>query len=134
MSKLSTARTQQILQRAQQQADELQVNACIAIVDAGAHLKAFLRMDGAALGPVDVCQRKARTSALFQCESGDFGEVIERDRLIGMKDSNGGLATFHGGVPIREGGQVIGAIGVSGGSAEQDRIIARYALAQENSA
>ncbi len=132
MSQLNLADAQNILQRAVQRASELKVNACISIVDAGAHLLAFQRMDGAALGPIDVCQRKARTSALFQCNSGDFGTVIEQDQLIGMEATNGGLAAFHGGVPIKAEGKVIGAIGVSGGSAEQDNIIALYALNEES--
>ena len=102
--------------------------ACIAVVDAGAHLKAFHRMDGAFAGAVDVCQRKARTSALFPLPSGDFGQMIVDQQLIGMEQSNGGLAVFHGGLPIMDGDTLIGAIGVSGGSAAQDLDVASHAL------
>lgn len=131
MKPLDTTTAQQIIERAELQAKKLGVNACIAIVDSGAHLKAFLRMDGAPPGPVDVSQRKARTSSLFQYDSGDFGKIIESHSLIGMDLSNGGLAAFPGGMPILAEGEVIGAIGISGGSADQDRSIACYALQLE---
>jgi uncharacterized protein GlcG (DUF336 family) len=117
--------------RACAKADELGVAACIAVVDNGAHLKAFRRMDGAFIGAVDVAQRKARTSALFPLGSGEFGQVIADQQLIGMELSNGGLAAFHGGLPIMDGDTAVGAIGVSGGSAEQDLEIARYALGMD---
>jgi len=107
---------------------QLSVNACIAVVDAGAHLKSFHRMDGAIIGAVDVSQRKARTSALFGAPSGEFGQLLIEEQLLGMELSNGGLAGFPGGVPIYVDGVLIGGLGVSGGSAEQDHEIARAAL------
>jgi len=125
---MTSVRAEEIIQRANEKALELGVGACIAIVDSGAHLKSFLRMDGTMLGAVDVAQRKARTAALFPMATGEFGQVIAENQLIGMELSNGGLATFHGGLPIFEGGSLIAAIGVSGGTAEQDLVIARYAL------
>ncbi len=128
MSTISTATADEIIRRACARADEIGMAACIAVVDAGAHLKAFRRMDGAFAGAVDVSQRKARTSALFPLASGDFGHVIAEHQLTGMELTNGGLAAFHGGLPIMEGETLIGAIGVSGGSAEQDLDVARYAL------
>jgi uncharacterized protein GlcG (DUF336 family) len=109
MNTISTARAEEIIRRACVRADEIGMAACIAVVDAGAHLKAFRRMDGAFTGAVDVSQRKARTT--------------------GMELTNGGLAAFHGGLPIMDGEVLTGAIGVSGGSAEQDLDVARYALA-----
>lgn len=128
MDRLSSARAEEILQRATIKAGELGVAACIAVTDAAAHLKAFRRMDGATLGPIDVAQRKARTSALFPLGSGEFGQLITEHQLIGMEQTNGGLAAFHGGLPLIEDGELIGAIGVSGGSAEQDLAIAQHAL------
>lgn len=119
---------EQIIERAVFKAREIGVDACIAVVDEGAHLKSFLRMDGAFLGAVDVAQRKARTSALFPLGSGDFGQVIAEQQLIGMELSNNGLAAFHGGLPVMEGDSLVGAVGVSGGTAEQDLVIVRYAL------
>jgi uncharacterized protein GlcG (DUF336 family) len=129
MNTISSARADEIIRRACVRAEEIGMAACIAVVDAGAHLKAFRRMDGAFAGAVDVSQRKARTSALFPLPSGDFGDMIAEHRLTGMELSNGGLAVFQGGLPILEGEALIGAIGVSGGSAEQDFDVASYALA-----
>ena len=129
MDTISTARAEEIMRRACARAEAIGVAACIAIVDAGAHLKTFSRMDGAFAGAVDVCQRKARTAALFPLPTGDFGQLIAGQQLTGMELSNGGLAAFHGGLPIMEEGRLLGAIGVSGGSAEQDLDIAGHALA-----
>ena len=128
MATISTARADELIERACARAQEIGMAACIAVVDAGAHLKAFRRMDGAFAGAVDVSQRKARTSALFPLPSGDFGKMIDEHKLIGMELSNGGLAVFHGGLPIVEDGTLVGAIGVSGGSAEQALDVARHAL------
>ncbi len=128
MTTISTARADEIIQRACTRADEIGMAACIAVVDAGAHLKAFRRMDGAFAGAVDVSQRKARTAALFSLASGDFGQVIAEQQLTGMELTNGGLAAFHGGLPILDGEMLVGAIGVSGGSAEQDLDVAHSAL------
>ena len=128
MQTISTTRADEIIQRACVRAHEIGMAACIAIVDTGAHLKAFQRMDGAFAGAIDVSQRKARTSALFPLPSGDFGRVIAEQQLTGMELTNGGLAAFHGGLPILDGETLLGAIGVSGGSAEQDLDVARYAL------
>ena len=71
---------------------------------------------------------EAKTAALFPLPSGDFGEVIREHQLLGMELSNDGLAAFHGGLPLFDGEQLIGAIGVSGGSADEDLEIATYAL------
>ena len=131
MTSIKNTEANEIIRRAMHRASELGVAACIAIVDAGAHLLAFQRMDGASLGPVDVSLRKARTAALFQAPTGDFGEVIVGHGLTGMELSNGGLAAFHGGLPILVDDAMIGAIGVSGGSADQDLDIVHYATGVE---
>ena len=130
MTTLSTTQADEIIRLASARADEIGIGACIAVVDAGAHLKAFRRMDGAFAGAVDVSQRKARTAALFPLPSGDFGQLISDQQLTGMVLTNGGLAAFHGGLPIMDGETLLGAIGVSGGSAEQDLDIARHALGE----
>ena len=131
MTTMTNTSAGEITRRAVLKASELGVPACIAVVDAGAHLVSFQRMDGAFLGAIDVAQRKARTSALFPLGSGDFGELIADQRLTGMEQSNGGLAAFHGGLPISKEDSLVGAIGVSGGTAEQDLEIARFALGQD---
>ena len=123
----STA-AQLIIDHATTRANQLGVPACIAVVDDGAHLVLFRRMDGAFLGAIDVAQRKARTAALFPMGTGEFGQLVADQQLLGMELSNGGLALFHGGLPITEKNALTGAIGVSGGTADQDLDIARFAL------
>lgn len=107
-------------------ARELSVKMCIAIVDTGANLKAFARMDEAILGSVDVAIKKARTAKLFDFNTEEIGKLSQPGGpLYGLEHSNGGLITFAGGIPIRnKSGEVIGAIGVSGSMPEQDQIVA----------
>ena len=105
---------------------EMGVAMDIAIVDAGANLKAFVRMDGAWRGSIDIAQIKARTSRFFDMPTGAIGELSQPGGpLYNIEHSNGGLITFPGGLPIsNSGGEVIGAIGVSGSSVEDDHAVA----------
>ena len=98
----------------------------IAIVDAGANLVAFARMDGAWLGSLDISIKKAKTARYFDMPTGELGKLTQPGGIIyNIEHSNGGLMTFPGGIPIKdEYGKVIGAIGVSGGTIEQDKTIA----------
>ena len=109
-----------------QKAKEIGVKMCIAIVDTGANLKAFARMDEAFLGSVDVAVKKARTAKLFDFNTEEIGKLSQPGGpLYGIEHSNGGLMTFAGGIPIRnKGGEVIGAIGVSGSMPDQDQMVA----------
>ncbi|MDO6736904.1 heme-binding protein [Wenyingzhuangia sp. 2_MG-2023] len=106
------------------EADNVLVN--IAVVDAGANLKAFIRMDNSFLGSIDVAIKKAKTARYFNIDTGKLGELTQPGGIIyNIELSNGGLITFPGGVPIKDKkGNIIGAIGVSGGTIEQDREIA----------
>ena len=81
----------------------------IAVVDAGANLKAFARMDGAWIGSIDIALRKARTARFFDMNTGELGKLSQPgESLFGIEHSNGGLITFPGGVPIRnQGGAVL---------------------------
>ena len=110
---------------------ELGVQANIAVLDAGAHLKAFVRMDGAVLGSIDLAQGKARTAALFGVTSeAVWGYCKPGAPAPGLERSNGGLMTFPGGIHLTSAdGALIGAVGVSGGAPEQDADIARAAAA-----
>jgi len=109
-----------------QKAKELGVKMNIAVVDAGANLKAFARMDGAWLGSIDISIKKAKTARYFDFNTGDIGKLSQPGgSLFGIEHSNGGLITFPGGVPIKNReGQVIGAIGVSGSLVENDHAVA----------
>lgn len=98
----------------------------IAIVDEGANLKSFFRMDDAMLGCADIAIKKAKTSRFFNINSGEVGKLSQPGApLYNIEHSNGGLITFAGGVLLKNAeGQIIGAIGVSGGSVEQDQEVA----------
>lgn len=114
---------------ARQAADQLGIAVNIAVLDAGAHLKAFGRMDGAFLGSIDVALNKAKTSALFGTATEVVGEWCKPGSPAhGLERTNGGLIVFGGGVPVHgANAQLIGTIGVSGGSPDQDAQIARAA-------
>ncbi|HEX2761255.1 MAG TPA: heme-binding protein, partial [Rhizomicrobium sp.] len=106
----------------------------IAVLDAGAHLKAFHRMDGAVLGAIDVALKKARTAVLFQINSEAVWDYAKPGAPApGLENTNGGLAVFAGGIPLRNRqGDVIGAIGVSGGAVPQDFDVAQAGAAAFN--
>ena len=111
---------------AKKKAEESNVLVNIAVVDAGANLKAFLRMNESYLGSIDVAIKKAETARYFNIDTGKLGELTQPGGIIyNIEHSNGGLITFPGGIPIKDkNGKIIGAIGVSGGTIEQDREIA----------
>jgi uncharacterized protein GlcG (DUF336 family) len=127
---LSSRQAQAIIDGAEAKAREFGLPVIIAILDAGAHLKAFRRMDGAVLGSIDVALRKAATAVLFQANSEAVWEYCKPGAPApGLELSNGGLATFGGGIPLRSPqGAVIGALGVSGGAVHQDVEIAQAGL------
>ena len=98
----------------------------IAVVDAGGNLKAFLRMDGAWLGSIDIAIRKAKTARLFDMATGEIGKLSQPGGpLYQIEHSNDGLISFPGGVPLKSAsGAVIGAVGVSGSTVEDDHAVA----------
>lgn len=129
MAELTTSQAFAALQAAIKKADELGVREDIAIVDTGANLKAFLRMDKAWLGSVDIAIKKARTAAFFEMPTGEIGKLSQPGQpLYGIEESNGGLISFGGGVPIQSAGELIGGIGCSGSTVENDEAIAQAAL------
>jgi uncharacterized protein GlcG (DUF336 family) len=103
----------------------------ISIVDAGANIVAFARMDGAWLGSADISLKKAKTARFFDMNTGVIGTLSQPGgSLYNIEHSNGGLITFPGGVPIKNAnGDVIGAIGVSGSSVENDHAVAEAGAA-----
>jgi uncharacterized protein GlcG (DUF336 family) len=123
---LNTTQSEQMVQSAVRKATQLGVPVHIAILDAGAHLKAFLRMDGAPLGSLDVALKKARTAVLFEMNSEAVRDYLKPGAAAqGLELTNGVLVTFAGGIPIKSTtGEILGAIGVSGGTVPQDFEIA----------
>ena len=126
MADLDYSQAQQVLVAAIQKAAEIDTLMNVAVVDAGGNLKAFGRMDGAWLGSIDISIRKARTARFFDMNSGDIGALSQPGGpLFNIEVSNGGLITFPGGIPLRNGnGEVVGGIGVSGSSVENDHAVA----------
>jgi uncharacterized protein GlcG (DUF336 family) len=112
---------------ARRAADEIGIPMNVAVLDHGAALKAFARMDGALLGSIDIAVRKAKTAALFGMNTEAIGEFC-RTTSPGLELTNGGLIVFAGGIPIHDQqGRTIGAVGVSGGTVEQDQHVAAVA-------
>jgi uncharacterized protein GlcG (DUF336 family) len=120
-----------VLAAAQAAADAIGVPMNVAVLDAGVHLKAFTRMDGALLGSIDIALGKAKTAALFGFNTEVIGEFSKPGGTSpGLEQTNGGLVVFAGGVPLRDAaGGLIGAVGVSGGSVAQDFQVAQAAAA-----
>ncbi|WP_339866097.1 heme-binding protein [uncultured Algoriphagus sp.] len=111
---------------AKEKAGEIDTKMNIAIVDAGANLVAFARMDGAWLGSLDISIKKAKTARFFDMNTGMVGDLSQPGGpLYNIEHSNGGLITFPGGIPIKNSsGVIIGAIGVSGSSVDNDHKVA----------
>ena len=131
MADITLEQAQAAVTAALEKSRELGVAMDIAVADAGANLKAFARMDGAWLGSIDIAQRKARTARFFDMNTGEIGKLSQPGGpLYQIEASNGGLITFPGGVPLRDGaGQIIGAIGVSGSTVEHDHMVAEAGAA-----
>lgn len=116
---------------AERKAAELKLPYNIAVVDAGGALVAHARMDGAWLGSVDIAIGKAWTARAFDMTTEDLSELAQSGRQgFGLNTTNRcKVVIFGGGIPVRLDGAVIGAVGASGGSVEQDIEVARAALA-----
>lgn len=114
------------LMTAMKKAQEIDTKMDICVVDAGGNLKAFVRMDGAWLGSIDIAIKKAKTARYFDMNTGEIGKLTQPGgALWNIEHSNGGLITFPGGIPLRNAaGAVIGAIGVSGSTVENDHTVA----------
>ncbi len=115
-----------VLQAARAKAEELGTLMDIAVVDAGANLKAFIRMDDAFIGSIDIAIKKAKTARFFNMPTGDLGKLSAPGAsLYHIEFSNDGLITFPGGLPIKNAaGTIIGGIGVSGSGVENDHAVA----------
>jgi uncharacterized protein GlcG (DUF336 family) len=120
-----------ITRAAFEKAGQINTKMDIAVVDAGGNLKSFIRMDGAWLGSIDIAQKKARTARYFDMPSGEIGKLSQPGGpLYNIEHSNGGLITFPGGIPLKTSdGTIIGAIGVSGSTVENDHTVAEAGAA-----
>src|SRR5438067_10142448 len=115
-----------VIAAAEKQGEEIGQPMNIAVVDAGGNLVAHVRMDGAWIGSIDISINKAFTSRAFDISTKDLAQHSQSGgQFFGIHASNSGrIMIFAGGIPLKRDGQVVGAIGVSGGSGEQDHSVA----------
>lgn len=123
---ITLKQAEKAIEAAKQKSIAIDTKMNIAVVDAGANLVAFGRMDGAWLGSLDISIKKAKTARFFDMNTGAIGELSQPGQpLFNIEHSNNGLITFPGGVPIKnETGDIIGAIGVSGSTVMNDHTVA----------
>lgn len=123
---VTTEQATAVVEASLRKARELDLLMNVAVVDVGGNLKTFTRMDGAWLGSIDIAIKKARTARYFDMESGDLGPMAQPGQpLYHIEFSNDGLITFPGGIPLKDGdGTVVGAVGASGSTPDNDRTVA----------
>jgi uncharacterized protein GlcG (DUF336 family) len=127
MADLTLEQAEKIVAAAKKKSNEIGTKMDIAVVDAGANLKAFVRQDDAWLGSIDISIKKAKTARYFNFNTGEIGKLSQPGGpLYAIEHSNGGLITFPGGVVLKNAsGEVVGAIGVSGSTVENDHTVAQ---------
>ena len=124
--RLALANARHILDAALAEADRIGQPMNVAVVDAGGHPLAFARQDGSILGSINIATGKARTAALFGKTTAELGESARPGGpLYGLEVTNGGLVIFGGGIPLHDTDEVVGAIGASAGTIEQDIAVAQ---------
>jgi uncharacterized protein GlcG (DUF336 family) len=128
---LNLEEAKKVVEGAESKAKEIGVPMNIAVVDVGGNVVAFERMDKAWLGSIDIAMNKAYTAVAFNMTTEDLGKASQpREALFGIHASNKGkLIIFGGGIPLRKGDELVGAIGVSGGAVPQDIEVAEAGAA-----
>jgi uncharacterized protein GlcG (DUF336 family) len=128
---ITLEKAHKVIAAAEAKAHEIGQPMNIAVVDAGTNLLAFIRMDGAWLGSIDIAMNKAFTAKAFDISTRELGQNSQPgDQFFGINTSNHNrVMIFAGGIPLRVNGQVVGAVGVSGGSGAQDQQVAEAAAA-----
>ncbi|MFD2681786.1 GlcG/HbpS family heme-binding protein [Bacillus seohaeanensis] len=132
MKQLNLSLAKNMIEKAEKKAQEIGVPMVITILDDGGNLIASHRMDDALLVSVDISQNKAWTSVAFKMPTENLAEVgAPGGELFGVHTTNNGrVVLFGGGIPLRVSGEIIGGVGVSGGSVEQDIQVAEAAVAE----
>lgn len=131
MTNITLEQAQKAIAAAIAKSDEIGTKMDIAVIDSGTNLTAFARQDGAWIGSIDIAIKKAKTARYFNMNTGDIGGLSQPGgALFNIEHSNGGLITFPGGIPLKNAaGEIIGAIGVSGSSVENDHAVAEAGAA-----
>ncbi len=130
MSQVTLDAATEMVAAAEERAEEIGVPMCIAVLDGGANLVAFHRMDDALLASIDIARDKAYTALTLKMPTEELAELAQPgEELYGIEATNDGrIVVFGGGIPIEGEGEPIGAIGVSGGSVEEDVTVAEAGL------
>jgi len=123
---ITLADARRIIEAAERKAEQLGQPMNIAVVDAGGNLIAHVRMDGAWIGSVDIAINKAWTARAFDIQTKALAELSQSgDQFFGIHASNKGrVMIFAGGIPLKRGSEIVGAVGVSGGLGKQDQAVA----------
>ena len=131
MTALTLADARAVIEAAEKRANEIGQPMNIAVVDAGGNLIAHVRQDGAWLGSIDIAINKAFTAKAFDISTLELGRNSQPgDQFFGIHVSNHTrVMIFAGGIPIKMNGQIVGAVGVSGGSGKQDQAVAEAVVA-----
>ena len=131
MSSITLEQAQTVVAAAEEKATSIGVPMNIAVVDAGNNLTAFARQDGAWLGSIEIAKDKAFTARAFDISTAELADAAQPGGpLYGIAVSNKGrVIVFPGGVPLKQGDEIVGAIGVSGGEVDQDHEVAEAGVA-----
>jgi uncharacterized protein GlcG (DUF336 family) len=128
---ITLADARRVIAAAEKKAQEIKQPMNIAVADAGGNLVAHVRMDNAWMGSIDISIKKAWTSRAFDITTKDLATHSQSGgQFFGIHASNDGrVMIFAGGIPLKKDGKVVGAIGVSGGSGDQDHAVAESGAA-----
>ncbi len=131
LSTLTLSDAKQMLQAGEAKADSIGIPYNIAVVDSGGALIAFTRQDGALAGSIELAIGKAKTARMFDKTTDTLAHLAQPGApLFGIEQSNGGdVVIFGGGLPVKVDNQIVGAVGTSAGSVEQDIAVAQAAAA-----
>jgi uncharacterized protein GlcG (DUF336 family) len=131
MENITLDDAQRIVTAAREKAQEIGQPMNVAVVDAGRNLKAFGRMEEAWLGSIDISINKAFTAMSFKMSTQELGGMSQSGQaLFGINTTNEGrIVIFDGGIPLERDGEIVGAVGVSGGTVDQDQEVAEAGAA-----
>lgn len=131
MESISLQDARRVIAAAEAKAQQIGQPMDIAVVDDGGHLRAHVRMDGALIASIHISLNKAYSAIALKMETKNLVELTQPGQpLFGLSDSAGGrIVVFPGGIPLTRDGQIVGAIGVSSGTVEQDQEVAEAGVA-----
>ncbi len=130
MSEVTLDVAKELIAAAEEKAEEIDVPMCIAVVDDGANLVGFHRMDDALLVSINIAQNKAYSAMAVKLPTDEIGAAAQPgEDLYGIETTDEGrVVTFGGGFPLERDGQFVGGVGVSGGSVDEDMTVAQAAV------